>query len=65
LTAAQGDFGRALQQAEAAQAIAERIGHRIWAVQSHYKLGRVWLELLDARRAAAELSYALVLARLS
>jgi DNA-binding CsgD family transcriptional regulator/predicted negative regulator of RcsB-dependent stress response len=65
LTAAQGDFGRAVQQAEAARAIAERIGHRIWTIQSHCKLGRVWVELLDARRAAAELEHALVLARLS
>ena len=35
LTAAQGDLGRALQQAEAAQTIAERIGHRIWTIQAH------------------------------
>lgn len=63
--AVRGDLGRALRDAEAALAIAERIGHRQWSVATRYAAGRVWRELFSPRRAAAELERALTQARLS
>lgn len=42
-----GDFREALAHAEAARALAERIGHRQWLAGSLYALGHLRLDLLD------------------
>ncbi len=60
-----GDLGRALRDAEAGLAIAERIGHQQWMLAGRQALAEVWIELLDPRRAATELEQALVSARVS
>jgi DNA-binding NarL/FixJ family response regulator len=64
-TGARGQLGRALQEAEAALAIAERIAHRQWSIAARCALGVTLVELLDDDRAAAVLETGLVEARVS
>jgi DNA-binding CsgD family transcriptional regulator/tetratricopeptide (TPR) repeat protein len=64
-TGARGQLGRALQEAEAALAIAERIGHRQWSIAARCALGVTLIELLEDDRAAAELETGLADARVS
>jgi len=44
---ARGEYRPALEQAEAARALSERIGHQQWLAGSMYGLGHLRLELLD------------------
>jgi ATP/maltotriose-dependent transcriptional regulator MalT len=62
---ARGDLGRALHEAEAALAIADRIGHQQWSVAAKVAVGAAWSELLDPTRAADALAEALATARFS
>jgi DNA-binding CsgD family transcriptional regulator len=60
-----GDFGRAMRDAEASLAVAERIDHHQWTLAARQALATVWIELLEPPRAIVELEQALVSARIS
>ena len=64
-TSARGQLGRALREADAALACAERVDHRQWRIAARCALGVAWSELLDVDRAEAELAEGLAAARLS
>lgn len=50
-----GNYGRAINEAEKAQKIAQRIGHRMWQINAHIILGWLYLELLDYNTALYQL----------
>jgi DNA-binding CsgD family transcriptional regulator/tetratricopeptide (TPR) repeat protein len=60
-----GDLRRAMRDAHASLALAERIAHHQWTVAARQALATIWIELLEPSRAIAELEPALVTARIS
>src|SRR5690606_798411 len=57
-----GNCAAALEHAELALQISERIGHRQWTVASHVTLGSAWLSLLHVEDARAHYEAALAVA---
>jgi DNA-binding CsgD family transcriptional regulator len=64
-TVSHGDLGRAIRDAQASLAIAERIDHRQWILAARQTLAMVWIELIEPQRAITELEWALASARIS
>ncbi len=62
---AHGEYGRALEAAQAGLHIAEEIEHRQWLACAHWELGALYLDLLALPMARQHLEQALTLAKAS